>query len=468
MAIGAIAAVLTLYAFIARDLPPLGEWQRALLPDDYRAGSDVTTMEEYLALEGRLFEALERHVGERRLDADQGLFDRFAPGSITNPTAFARNWNRTWIADAPRPTGGALLLHGLSDSPYSLRALAELMHERGYSVIALRLPGHGTVPTALAEADWRDWRAATDLAARHLQGKVPDGAPFVVVGYSNGALLATDLALSRMESGEPPPDRLVLLSPAIGVTPVAALAVLQRMLSAVPGLGKLAWTSVGLEFDPFKYASFPVRAAEGIHDLSRDVERRLDRLSRDGSLGRFPPVLAFQSVVDATIVASGVADRLLARTGGSDSDLVLFDVNRRAATEPFLRRAARGLPETLVDVPSLRYALTLLTNATPATSSVVSRRREAGRSEWVEEALDLAWPPGVYSLSHVALPFPPDDPVYGAGLEPPALGRLNLGSLSVRGERHLFAVPADEMLRLRYNPFFPYLARRVSDLLDRP
>lgn len=465
MAVGALAAVLTLYAFIVRGMPPLGDWHRATLPDDFRAGGGVTTMGEYLALEGRIFEALERQVAERRLDQDSGLFDRFAPGSITNPTAFARNWNRTWVADAPGATGGALLLHGLSDSPYSLRALAELLHERGYSVIVLRLPGHGTVPTALASADWRDWLAATDLAARHLRRQVPEGTPLLVVGYSNGALLAADLALARIEAGEAPPDRLIFLSPAIGVTPVAGLAVVQRMLSAVPGLGKLAWTSVGLEYDPFKYVSFPARAAEGIHDLSGDVERRLERLSRAGTLEAFPPVLAFQSVVDATVVASGIADRLLARTGRADSDLVLFDVNRRLALAPFLRLGTNGLPETLGNTASLPYALTIVTNETPATTAVVSRRRAPGQTEWTEEPLGLAWPAGVYSLSHVAVPFPPDDPVYGATVEPPSLGRLNLGGLSMRGERHIFAVPADDLLRLRYNPFFPYLARRVTDWL---
>lgn len=466
---GALLAVLTLYGLTVRAMPPLGAWQEARLPDDFQAGSRVTTMAEYLALENRIFDALAQDVDARRLDDDDtGLFDRYAPGSVTNPATFARNWNRTWIADAPNPVGGALLLHGLSDSPYSLRALAEQLHAGGYSVVVLRLPGHGTVPTALAAANWRDWRAAVDLAERHLRRQLPAGRPLIVAGYSNGALLAADLALVRLDANEPPPDRLVLLSPAIGVTPVAVLAVVQRWMSTVPGLGKLAWTSIGPEYDPFKYASFPVRAAEDIFDLSREVERRLTTLSSDGRLARFPPTLAFQSVVDATIVASGIADRLLARTGRADSELVLFDVNRRAAAAPFLRLAANSLPDTLVRTASLPYALTVVTNATPSTMSVVARRRGGGTADWTSEPLDLTWPAGVYSLSHVAVPFPPDDPVYGATPDLPTTGRLNLGGLALRGERHIFAVSGDDLLRLRYNPFFPYLARRVTEWLATP
>jgi alpha-beta hydrolase superfamily lysophospholipase len=49
-----------------------------------------------------------------------------------------------------------LLLHGLTDSPYSMRALAELFAARGWYVVGLRLPGHGTAPAALTRVTWQD------------------------------------------------------------------------------------------------------------------------------------------------------------------------------------------------------------------------------------------------------------------------------------------------------------------------
>jgi len=57
-------------------------------------------------------------------------------------------------------------------------------------------------------------------------------------------------------------DAMVLISPAIGVTAVAALAVWQARLSAIPGLDKLAWNDIGPEYDPYKYTSFAVNAGE--------------------------------------------------------------------------------------------------------------------------------------------------------------------------------------------------------------
>jgi len=92
-----------------------------------------------------------------------------------------------------------------------------------------------------------------------------------------------------------------------------------------------------------------------------------------------------------------------------------------------------------------------------------SLRPDAGGIE--VEALGLAWPPTVYSLSHVALPFPPDDPTYGIqpareGAAPPLLG-----SLMLRGETGALALPPEHLLRLRHNPFHAWMQRVVATTL---
>jgi hypothetical protein len=74
------------------------------------------------------------------------------------------------------------------------------------------------------------------------------------------------------------------------------------------------------------------------------------------------------------------------------------------------------------------------------------------------------WPQDVYSLSHVAIPFPPDDPVYGAGK---VVGSdyqgLPLGALSPRGETRFLIAPVGQLMRLRHNPFFSYIEARVEE-----
>ncbi|MCB1732021.1 MAG: hypothetical protein KDI21_16235, partial [Halieaceae bacterium] len=72
------------------------------------------------------------------------------------------------------------------------------------------------------------------------------------------------------------------------------------------------------------------------------------------------------------------------------------------------------------------------------------------------------WPADVYSLSHVALPFSPLDPVYGGPLAADSPG-IELGNLAPRGERGVLKVSGTDMLRLRWNPFYDYVESRVLE-----
>lgn len=79
--------------------------------------------------------------------------------------------------------------------------------------------------------------------------------------------------------------------------------------------------------------------------------------------------------------------------------------------------------------------------------------------------LDLAYPCDVFSLSHVALPFPITDPLYG--LEPDGSEDfgIELGDTAPRGERGTLIVSLDSLLRMSSNPFFPFLIARIESLI---
>jgi hypothetical protein len=66
----------------------------------------------------------------------------------------------------------------------------------------------------------------------------------------------------------------------------------------------------------------------------------------------------------------------------------------------------------------------------------------------------------------VALPFPPDDPLYGRN---PPLGddSLHFGDIPIRGERNLHTIPGEWLLRMRYNPFYEVLEHRVIEWLEQ-
>lgn len=472
---GVVATLLAVYVVMASNLPDLQPWHQPLLEQDFGEDSPNQNFAGYLQREERIFRSLEAAIAERDRRGPAARFDRYSPASPSNAATHARNWNRTYVFDAPEPRGGALLLHGLSDSPYSLRSIGGLFRDRGFFTVGLRIPGHGTLPGELLRATWRDWRQAVRTAALHVGQRIESDQPFFLVGYSNGAALAVDYALDAMASGEGPrPAAVILVSPALAVSPVAQLARWQRRLSTVPGLEKLAWTSVLPEFDPYKYNSFPVFAGEQIFGLTSQLEARLAIRSAEDRLVDFPPVLAFQSVVDATIPALSIVDRLLTRLPANGSELVLFDVNRIAEAEDFLRRGHESALDSLLKATGLPFTLTLVTNADAETRAVVTRTRSADTSRdprpetplWTEAPLGLSWPRGVFSLSHVALPFSADDPIYGLGGDDGDPRALRLGAVELRGERGLLEVPMDLLMRLRYNPFFPYMEKRVAEWIE--
>ncbi len=187
------------------------------------------------------------------------------------------------------------------------------------------MPGHGTAHAGLVGITWQDMAAAVRLAMHHL-ARQSDGRPLYIVGYSTGAALAVRYALAALENQAlPPVERLVVLSPAIGVTSVAALAIWQARLGKLLGLKKLAWNAILPEYDPFKYSSFAVNAGNVVYQLTNDIQQRLTALEEGGKLNGFPPILAFSSVVDATVSTSALIRGLFERLPAAGHELVLFD-----------------------------------------------------------------------------------------------------------------------------------------------
>ena len=467
--------VLGLVAFVAITIftqgcagRPLKPWLTENLTEEFTTGKvdEIQTFYDYRQLEDRLFAQLEEKVYPDTPTGPEYALVRYSAGSAADPQQRRPNWNRSFELPAARPVGGVLLLHGMSDSPYSLRALGETLNQHDYRVIGLRLPGHGTAPSGLKRIGWRDMAAAVRLGMQHLAVSLGK-KPIHIVGYSTGAPLAINFALDALEDRSlPVPASLVLISPAIGVHSAAALAKWKRRFSYLPGLGGLAWLSVLPEFDPYKYNSFATNAAEQVHSLTRSVARRVAARSNAGPDVILPPVLVFKSTVDATVSTDAVSERLLKHLKPGRHELVLFDINRFAAHSTVLIADPAPLTDRLMGAENLPFVVTLVTNENPDSRTVVARRKTPFSAEATTvEPLNLAWPRGVISLSHVALPFPPDDPLYGQ--TPPAdENRLFLGQMAIQGERDLLKIPYSFLVRIRYNPFYAFLDTRVLEWLD--
>jgi alpha-beta hydrolase superfamily lysophospholipase len=452
---------------------PLEYWHTEKLSEEFTADmtqDDVRSFNDYLQLEQRLFRQLDEKVYANTGTGPDQALNRYSPGSFADPRKRQPDWNRSFEWDGAG-AGSVLLLHGMSDSPYSLRVLGESLNRRGYHVIGLRLPGHGTAPSGLKYVSWQDMAAAVSLAMKRLSdGLDSESGPVHIIGYSTGASLALDFTLNALAGNSAPvPASLALISPAIRIHRSAKLAGFKNGLSVIPGLGQLAWLSVMDEFDPYKFNSFATNAGAQVHQVTVDVDRRMQALAREdpAAIDGFPPVLVFKSTVDFTVTNDAVVDSLLSRLPADRNELVLFDINRHAAVQATLL-VADPAPFTnrLLAENDLPFAVTFITNESPESVRVVARQKVPHAAEVsLAYPLDFAWPRGVVSLSHVALPIPPDDPLYGqfAPLEDDA---VFLGDLALRGERGLLKIPEDWLLRMRYNPFYGYLEDRVLGWVD--
>jgi len=471
LAVTVLVTIVLVYAVQARvNLAELHAWHRIVLSEE--AGREhpeaFESFEAYRQQEERLFAELrERIYGAETADTLE--LGRYNPRSVVAKLALDTPFNRSYeLEPAGEPRGAVLLMHGLTDSPYAMRGIAEVFQSQGFYVVALRLPGHGTVPSGLREVRWQDWYAAVTAAAKYAAARGGSGKPFYVGGFSTGAALATLYAVRSLDDAElPKPQGVYLVSPAIGISPFAALTNVISDLAFIPAFEKSRWIDVLPEYDPYKYNSFPVNAASQIHTLTGVLQDALDDAEQRGRLEGMPRVVVFQSIVDSTITAREVVRGLLRRLPRADHELVVFDVNRIDVIQGLIAPGPLEDLEAIRNATDLPFRMTLIGSSSPDSRSVAAYTREAGAAEVQKSELGLEWPNTVFSLGHVALPFPPDDPVYGLAAPRAGAVPFNLGSIAVRGESGALVLSLGAFSRMRSNPFFDVVRAKIVETTAR-
>lgn len=428
---------------------------------------DIKGFADYVALEDRLFKELDEKIYvQRKVDNNHSL-ERYTLDSAADFHNQQPNWNRSFEFKTEQTRGAVLLLHGMSDSPYSLRTLGKALNDKGYWVIGLRLPGHGTAPSGLRYIDRQDMTAAVQLVMTDLGNKVGE-KPIHIIGYSTGASLALEYTLDSLEGkSNPQPAKLVLISPAIGVHPSASLAGVKNSLSNIPGLNDLAFLQILPEFDPYKYNSFATNAGDVVFSLTRSVARRIKEIGARNTDIILPPILVIKSTVDATVTNESVVNSLFNHLKPKRHELILFDINRYAMLRSkLLVDDPAPFTDRIMQDKTLPFTVTFVTNENPQSIKLVAKTKLPFTDQAInDEPLGLSWPTGVISLSHVALPISPLDQLYGQ--RPPENNDfIFLGQMAVQGERGLLKISADWMLRLRYNPFYDFVENRTIKWIE--
>jgi len=317
------------------------------------------------------------------------------------------------------------------------------------------MPGHGFAVGGLVQTRWEDWVAVVRIAVRHAVKLQGGDQQLLLVGYSIGGLLAVDYALYCDDIADLPcPDGLVLMSPAIAVTSLAAASNLHAVITWMPYFEKSKWQTILPEVDPFKFTSFPMQAAWEIYKLSGRTQKQLSKADK---VARLPPILTFQSVVDNTVSARAIVTDLYDKLPANGSELVVYDVNRSSTVLHLMKNMPFDPAVYFESVAPLKFGVTVLRNRHRHGREVESFTLAAGELKPTVESTEYAWPSGFFSLSHIAVPFPTDDQVYGDGSsQSDDDPRIVFGALAPRGEQGVLRLSPAYFLRTRYNPFFEF------------
>nr|BAL55599.1 esterase/lipase [uncultured Gammaproteobacteria bacterium] len=168
---------------------------------------------------------------------------------------------------------GVLLVHGLLASPAAMRPLGETLVRAGYTVLGVRLKGHGTSPCDLRERTFSDWYASVRRGFEILADLTPTVA---VVGFSTGGLLALLLAADQ-------PDPLTAVaaiaspikfrSPTLALVPLVHQA--QRLTEWMPNGGFKGFLLNQSEHPKLNYRHVPIQALHELRGLIAETKARL-------------------------------------------------------------------------------------------------------------------------------------------------------------------------------------------------
>ena len=187
--------------------------------------------------------------------------------------------------DLPGGPVGALLSHGFTGTPQSMRPWAEHLGAAGLSVRVPRLPGHGTAWQDMNATGWDDWYGELDRAFEDLRARCET---VFVMGLSMGGTLA--LRLAELHAGQV--AGLVLVNTALASERRdAALApLLSRVIPSFPGIASDIKKPGVTEL---AYARVPLKAFVSLRQAWPVVRADLGRITC--------PVLLYRSAVDHVV-----------------------------------------------------------------------------------------------------------------------------------------------------------------------
>jgi carboxylesterase len=230
---------------------------------------------------------------------------------------------------------GALVLHGFTGNPRSVRPVAEALADAGFAVELPRLPGHGTHLEDLLHTRLGDWRAEAERCLGVLRNRLPHDGRIVVVGLSMGGVLTVMLGLAHDDLAG-----LVCINTPVELPPDMAPAIEAMLESGQETMDSIGGDIADPEADEQSYDATPLRPLLSLLEAESDIRPRLGEIR--------VPVLIITSRQDHVVPPSN-SDMLAAALSGPVERLWLehsyhvapIDLDRRLVADTVVDFARR-------------------------------------------------------------------------------------------------------------------------------
>lgn len=172
----------------------------------------------------------------------------------------------------PGNSTGCLLIHGFTGAPTEMRPLGDFLAEQGYSVLGIRLSGHGTKMADIQRSHWQDW-AGSVLDGWHLLQSSTD--KIILMGLSMGGVLAL------YHSSFLPVQGVVSMSTPYQLESDPKLVLLPFLTRIIPHIkkGKSDWHDPDAAIGHISYEKYSTRAIVQLTHLLQAMRISLPKVT---------------------------------------------------------------------------------------------------------------------------------------------------------------------------------------------
>lgn len=256
-------------------------------------------------------------IESRRLDLD--LPDAAKIIGANTPFEF--------LPSSDKHSCGVLLVHGLFDSPFTLKDIGFELNNQQILCRSILLSGHGTRPEDLLNVHYQNWIDDVLYGIESLRKEVEK---VFVIGYSTGAALAVYHALQNQ-----PLDGLILLSPAIKIRHL--IDITNNGINILKQISQSPWLIQTTESDYVKYSSIPFNAVHQVSALTK-VNHQLNKKQE------LPlPVLMVLSYEDETI-SGKEAIRFFSHLPHPKNKMLLYTPKKLTSLDPRIHIRSSSYP----------------------------------------------------------------------------------------------------------------------------